>query len=323
MRAQERMERVLTVAQSVEAHSQQHKERYGAQVDELIGTLQREYSSVCSTVVSFLDGNVELRPLLHPVHELLNDLLQRNGWNGWTLCDLAPPLGFVPPATYPYALVAYNALHLIDDGIDGHTLYPAIQTPSVYGYLLDQHFGQRESAALSGMLGMALLNEVSRILLQKNETSIAETLLRLSCRVYTGMFGESLAERPLRRDVYDHLVSYKSIAYQMFLDHVFFQSVPAPLRSQILTVNAGLVRLAQLIDDLGDEQNDLENGCMTVLSVRGVTRENGLSMATEMVEQVWTDVLRLPEGPRNATATRLVEWVRLLLQNFPSPAETA
>jgi hypothetical protein len=317
------IERVQDVAQSVEAHSRRHKMQYGTQVDELIGTLHQDYLRVCSELLSFLDNDKHLAHLLQPVREHLTELLQRNGWNGWTLCDLAPPLGFTPPTAYPYALFAYNALHLVDDGIDGHTRYPAIQTRSIYGYLLDEQLNERQAAATSGMLGMALLNEVIRTLLQNNENGIAETLLRLSCRVYTGMFGESLTERPLSHEVYHTLVSYKSIAYQMFLDHVFFHTVPFPLRSRILAVNAGLVRLAQLVDDLGDEQNDLAENCMTVLAVRGVAREQCLSMATEALEHVWSDVQSLPDGPRDATATRLVEWVRLLQQNFPTAGSPA
>lgn len=321
MTIQEITERIAAIRHEADLCFRRHKERYGPQVDAVIGTFQNDYDAVCRETTAFLDNGTEAEFLLRPVREHVATLLQRNGWNGWTLCDLAPPLGITHPGAYACALLAYNALHFLDDGIDGHLRYEAIQTDSLYGRLLDDGLGERQAAAVSGMIGMALLNETVRLLLGRRETEAADTLLRLSCRVYTGMVGESLAERPLTAEAYHHLVAYKSVAYQMFLDHIFFREVPMPLRSHILGVNAGLVRLAQLVDDLADEAGDLADGCMTILAVQGMDRGHVLCMATEALERVWTDVLSLPDGPRDATATRLVEWIRLLQQHLPEPAE--
>lgn len=296
----------------IQAASQQHKQAYGEKTSGLLAELQEHYSNTCAQTLSFLAHTSQLAPLLQPVYQLADAILQRNSWIGWELCDLGAVLDIAPLHTYSYAMIAYNALHFLDDGIDGHSCYTAIDTQSVYGYLLERGMSKREAAAASGMLGMGIANEAIYALLRSGYSEEARTLLRLSTRVYTGMFAESLTKRPPSLAVYQHIVAYKSIAYQMFLDQVFLHSVQPFLRTQLLHINANIVRLGQIVDDLMDDADDRATGSMNILAIPAMKRSTSIVIATKTLVGIWSDTQKLPSTLRNAMATRIVEWVHLL-----------
>lgn len=292
--------------------SEQHKQTYGEKNTELLTALQKSYSDTCAQTLSFLAHTSQLAPLLQPVYQLANTILQRNSWIGWELCDLGAVLDIAPLHTYSYAMVAYNALHFLDDGIDGHSRYTAIDTQSIYGYLLERGMSTQEAAAASGMLGMAISNEAIYALLRSGYSEEARILLRLATRVYTGMFAESLTKHPASLATYQHIVAYKSIAYQMFLDQVFLHDVQPFLRTQLLRINASIVRLGQIVDDLMDDADDKASGCMSILAIPTMERSTSIVIATKTLADIWADAQQLPSALCNAIATRIAEWVYLL-----------
>jgi hypothetical protein len=288
-----------------------HKKHYGNEVEKFVSEYQKEYVKETKIILNFLSGTG-----INTGYEVLYEILINSSWTGWELCDLAPILNVYPLEDYPIAVVAYNSIHLIDDGIDGHIKYEQINKPSYYGYLLNNKFKEQEASALSAMIGMGILNSCIKRLCEKSLRDSANIIMRLSNIVFTGMLGESLYTKPLTKELYQKIIKRKSIAYQMMLDHIFLKTINSQLRRILLENNYFIVQIGQLIDDLMDEGEDSKNKTFSILQVEGINKDMIVSDIIKLIESLWQNCSRLEGKIKDVFAARIIDWIRLLKANI-------
>jgi hypothetical protein len=289
-----------------------HKKLFGSQVDKFVSTFQNKYENETRLILNHLSKIDKL----NIGYNVLYDILIKNRWAGWELCNLAPVLNVYPVEEYPIAVIAYNALHLTDDGIDGHTNYEHINQTSYYGYLLNNNFNQREASALSAMMGMDLLNTCIKRLNEKGLRNSADIILRLSNNVFTGMLGESLYTKPLTEELYYKIIKRKSVAYQMILDHIFLRTIDVSLRSKLLVINSFIVKMGQLTDDLMDQSDDTKHQNFSIMYVEGISKEKIINNIIKLIQTVWDLCLQLEDKLKDAFAVRMADWVRLVKEEL-------
>ena len=288
-----------------------HRSHYGAQVRELVSQVEIEYIKEVSYVLDFLVKDRHLNEIIDSGKKILETIFISNRWVGWELCDLGPPLNIWPVEEFPIAMIAYVAIHLVDDGIDGHLEYKALGKQSYYGYLIENHLNNRQASAISAMLGMAVFNASVRRLNKKNIRSASDILLRLSSNVFVGMMAEAFSHSRVSLESYKEIIRRKSIAYQMILDHVFLTNVSIQIRSVLLELNARLVEIGQLTDDLIDEEDDLSMGRFNILMVPDMNRTKVLQMILVSLQELWQECRSLTAELRDVMAVRMADWVRL------------
>ena len=284
-----------------------HKLKYENQVHDFISCFQKEYEYETEKILEYLriDENINLGV------DVINKIILKNSWTGWELCDLAPVLKINPLEYFPLAVIAYNAIHLTDDGIDGHISYESIKCGSYYNYLLENSFCEREASALSGLAGMGILNSCIKRLNDKNFFDAASIILRLSNYVFTGMFSESLQKKRLTEDLYFKIIQRKSVAYQMILDHTFLLNVNQTLRKQLLGITSQIVKLGQMIDDLVDIDDDSNKKNFSIINVNGMTKEKLAFKIIEQLNATWSLCKECDNELINVLALRLRNWINI------------
>lgn len=310
------LDKIQPLAVDLSRARERHHSRFKNQVEQLIFRIEEEYKKEVREILSFLTRDKKLAAIISPGYKILEKILIDNRWVGWELCDLGPVLNLQPVREFPIAMIVYLAVHLIDDGIDGHEVYENTGGKSYYGYLLEEKLGERESSALSAMVGMAIINASLRRLMEKNIYDSLHTLLRLSSQVFAGMMAESLYPAPLTLGTYRQVIRSKAIAYQMILEHVFLQQAPQDLRSELLKLRSRLIEIGQMTDDLTDEKVDLSSNRFTILAVKDMSREKLIPLIHRSMDELWCSCNRISPELKDAMGKHLFNWVTFLLREI-------
>lgn len=293
-----------------------HRMRFKDKVYTLISGVEEKYNRDVDECLHFLKKDNDTFPVVQGTYTTIRNILLSNSWVGWELCDFGPVLNIDPLDDFPVAMIAYTAIHLTDDGIDGHKLYKACKVKSFYDYSLEMGKGERESSALSAMMGMAVYNSCIQYLRKKQQQMVVETLLRLSCHIFSGMLNESIHTKPLSADSYKKIIKSKSIAYQMLLEHVFLKSLPSGKRTALLVLRSKLVEIGQLTDDLIDEKDDIRLNQFSIFLVPEMNREKLLMLILDAMGKLWDDCSHQENDIKNIMGLHLSNWIKLVIKEI-------
>ena len=185
-----------------------------------------------------------------------------------------------------------------------------------YGFLCAQ-MQEREAAGMGSMAGCALLHEVLLRLLKKEHGESAMILLSLYAEVIPGALAETFIHSRCSAELYNAVVSKKSVAYDMMLHRVFLRTAPEPLRTHLLGFLANFSETAQWLNDLLDADDDIERNQINFVHSIGIDLPTARTRIGSAFPALWSRARSMPPDIADALATRLRDPVATLVQVLP------
>ncbi len=294
------------ILQDILKCAEEHRQAYEDEVQRLIRTYDRQYKDLVGDVLDGCIGSLgDHGDITGPYLLQVRRLLANKSWFAWYLYSFSPVLDLTPDHTFFYTFLAYNALHLHDDSLDGHEYSDHANCQTLYGLMVDQGRNVRESSAVSAMVGMLLINECLKALNKSEVVEPAMNLVRLTRITFGGMLAEFTYLDDLGLEEYWTIIKRKAVSYQMILEHVFFSDLEQSFRSKLLSTNASILNVSQLADDLDDWKNDVDNRNFGVSHIRGFSREKLMKKIDENISIAWTNCLAFDKKVKNALAFRI------------------
>ncbi len=297
---------------TIEQCAKRHSQQFGAEVAACTSIYDGLYTHLAKGMAeSLLRGFGPEKEIIEYDLRFVADVLKKKSWFAWYLYQFTPVLALQPSVSFGYTLIAYNALHLLDDSIDNHRESKHIRQTTYFGDLLKRNKNEREAAALNAMVGMLFINESVSQLEQLGDGDTAERLLRLSGVTYGGMLAELTHTQNLTEKQYWKIIKRKAVAYQMMLEHHFFKESKAVF-TPLISCNAKILKLAQLVDDLTDWDDDLQARNFGMSLISGMTREKLMQHIEEALTAAWQACEAFEPPLRNALAKRLQPKLEIL-----------
>jgi hypothetical protein len=289
------------------------KAEYHQLIAETTRATHEQYEAECRIAVSRLMVDA---PLLAAGdgRRALHSYLAWLSWVFWNAVNLVPLTDSPEAASRRLAIsaLAYCGGRLVDDGLDGHLDFKSHQTTFLGALIGDGRDDEMQrSSATSVLTGMLLFAHAMSRLRSIGDAALALRLERLMLASGVGALAERRAPNRVTASVYWAIVRRKCIDYNMMLYSAMLCGASRDERRSVLRPLADLDSMAQLLNDLGDRDDDRNSGRLNAFA-DGVFRvEDATALLAARRQRTWMRV--------GGTSARVRGVVAVMLDHLGSP----
>jgi hypothetical protein len=280
-----------------------HDRRCGSRIIDFTRRAEQLYATEIDLFYDRYRSDLSLRAYTDPLLEEVREYLFWLRWVGWNATNLLPLSDERDDEDLAHAfsrhLLAYAALRLVDDGLDGHTTYKDVRTTLVPFVEARRSPAARHPEAYSVFLGLCVFN-FARQRIDERSSPCALGVARLLDRAAVGVLAEGCADAITDEKAYEQIARRKAGAYNLMLYLPFLCALQAEEQQRLRGALVEMDVLAQLINDVRDAADDRRRRQPSAIGVYEPKRLT--TELTRRVDALWKSVAAFPTLQREALA---------------------